>query len=84
MELINLCFLIFVIIVPFNNCDDVNGKLIFSHVIYRHGDRTPQKPYINDPWGDLKYWPTGWGQLTNVIIICLSIIYILILFIIYY
>lgn len=67
MELKNIvCILLFVIILPFNKCDDVNGKLIFSHVIFRHGDRTPQKPYPNDPWGDLKYWPTGWGQLTNV------------------
>lgn len=38
----------------------------FLEQIYRHGDRTPIEPYPNDPWGDTKYWPTGWGQLTNV------------------
>ncbi|XP_052836682.1 prostatic acid phosphatase isoform X2 [Drosophila gunungcola] len=42
------------------------GQLKFVHVIYRHGDRTPVDPYPTDPWGDLNYWPTGWGQLTNL------------------
>lgn len=40
--------------------------LFILEKIYRHGDRTPIEPYPNDPWGDAKYWPTGWGQLTNV------------------
>ncbi|XP_037885224.1 prostatic acid phosphatase isoform X2 [Glossina fuscipes] len=44
----------------------INQELIFAHVLYRHGDRTPIEPYPTDPWGDLKYWPTGWGQLTNI------------------
>lgn len=34
--------------------------------IFRHGDRTPVDPYPTDPWNNRKYWPTGWGQLTNV------------------
>lgn len=33
--------------------------------LYRHGDRTPVEPYPSDPYRDPKYWPTGWGQLTN-------------------
>ncbi|XP_017874714.1 PREDICTED: prostatic acid phosphatase [Drosophila arizonae] len=41
------------------------GTLKFAHVIYRHGDRMPVDPYPTDPWNDRKYWPTGWGQLTN-------------------
>ncbi|XP_023166403.2 prostatic acid phosphatase [Drosophila hydei] len=41
------------------------GQLKFAHVIYRHGDRMPVDPYPTDPWNDRKYWPTGWGQLTN-------------------
>ncbi|XP_065372417.1 prostatic acid phosphatase isoform X3 [Calliphora vicina] len=45
---------------------DLKGKLVFAHVLYRHGDRTPIEPYPTDPWRDLKYWPTGWGQLTNI------------------
>ncbi|KAF2883594.1 hypothetical protein ILUMI_22589 [Ignelater luminosus] len=32
------------------------------HVLFRHGDRTPTQTYTNDPH---KYWPEGWGQLTN-------------------
>lgn len=43
-----------------------NGELIFAHVIYRHGDRTPIDPYPTDPWNDPKFWSTGWGQLTNI------------------
>ncbi|XP_055614005.1 prostatic acid phosphatase [Uranotaenia lowii] len=42
-----------------------DGKLIFAHVIFRHGDRTPIEPYPTDPYKDPKYWSTGWGQLTN-------------------
>lgn len=45
---------------------DLQGKLVFAHVLYRHGDRTPVDPYPTDPWRDPKYWPTGWGQLTNI------------------
>ncbi|XP_031634018.1 prostatic acid phosphatase-like [Contarinia nasturtii] len=42
------------------------GQLVFAHVIYRHGDRTPVDPYPNDPYKDRKYWEEGYGQLTNV------------------
>ncbi|XP_037947770.1 prostatic acid phosphatase-like [Teleopsis dalmanni] len=42
------------------------GKLVFAHVIYRHGDRTPIEPYPTDPWGKSEFWPTGWGQLTKI------------------
>lgn len=42
------------------------GQLLFAHVIYRHGDRTPIDPYPNDPWKDPSHWSTGWGQLTNL------------------
>ncbi|XP_026831711.1 prostatic acid phosphatase isoform X2 [Drosophila erecta] len=42
------------------------GQLKFVHVIFRHGDRTPVDPYPLDPWGDRKFWSTGWGQLTNL------------------
>lgn len=41
------------------------GELIFAHVLFRHGDRTPIDPYPNDPWKDPSHWTTGWGQLTN-------------------
>ncbi|XP_055384049.1 prostatic acid phosphatase [Condylostylus longicornis] len=52
----------------FSNClsDELSGKLVFAHVIFRHGDRTPVSPYPTDPWRDPKFWPTGFGQLTNI------------------
>lgn len=47
------------------DADDV-GELIFAHVFFRHGARTPITPYPTDPWRDAKHWPEGWGQLTDV------------------
>lgn len=41
------------------------GKLIAASVIFRHGDRTPVDPYPLDPYKDRKFWPVGFGQLTN-------------------
>lgn len=41
------------------------GKLIFAHVLFRHGDRTPIDPYPNDPWKDPSHWTADWGQLVN-------------------
>lgn len=45
-----------------------NATLVLSHVIFRHGDRTPSKaglwqsnPYYNESF----YYPYGYGQLTN-------------------
>lgn len=34
--------------------------------LFRHGDRTPVRPYPNDPYKDVDSWPVSWGQLTNV------------------
>ncbi|XP_073817292.1 acid phosphatase 1 isoform X3 [Musca autumnalis] len=45
---------------------NLKGKIVFSHVIFRHGDRTPIEPYPTDPWRKPEFWPTGWGQLTNI------------------
>jgi len=36
------------------------------HVLYRHGDRMPIKPYPNDPYKDPSKWPLGFGQLSSV------------------
>lgn len=35
-------------------------------VFFRHGDRTPVDPYPLDPWGDAKYWPVPFGELTDI------------------
>lgn len=43
---------------------DPRGELIFSHVLYRHGDRTPSGPYPTDPYNSLSDWPVNWGDLT--------------------
>lgn len=32
----------------------------------RHGARTPQSTYPNDPYINQTFFPYGWGQLTNV------------------
>uniref|UniRef100_A0A5S6QWF5 acid phosphatase n=1 Tax=Trichuris muris TaxID=70415 RepID=A0A5S6QWF5_TRIMR len=41
-----------------------NGELIFTHVLYRHGDRTPVATYPNDPYQE-DAWPNGFKQLTQ-------------------
>jgi len=43
---------------------DLDGlKLV--HLLYRHGDRTPIKPYNTDPYKAESHWPLGFGQLTS-------------------
>lgn len=32
----------------------------------RHGIRTPASTYPNDPFINDTFYPTGWGQITNV------------------
>ncbi|XP_053680099.1 prostatic acid phosphatase [Anopheles nili] len=39
--------------------------LLFAHILFRHGDRTPIDPYPNDPWKDPSHWTAGWGELVN-------------------
>ncbi|CAG9814827.1 unnamed protein product [Phaedon cochleariae] len=41
-------------------------ELLAVVVIYRHGDRTPVKPYPTDPYRNQSYWPVDFGQLTNL------------------
>ncbi|KRZ54427.1 Testicular acid phosphatase -like protein [Trichinella nativa] len=38
-------------------------KLIFTQVLYRHGERTPLSTYPNDPYKE-DAWPNGFKQLT--------------------
>lgn len=42
------------------------SKLIPLSKIIRHGDRNLIYTCPTDPWKDPKYWPEGFGQLTNV------------------
>ncbi|XP_063242696.1 prostatic acid phosphatase-like [Bacillus rossius redtenbacheri] len=43
------------------------GTIIFSSVLYRHGDRAPATDYPNDPYNDVaQYWPRGYGQLSEI------------------
>ncbi|XP_031636521.1 uncharacterized protein LOC116349294 [Contarinia nasturtii] len=53
----------------FANCSGVNkteNELIFSQIIFRHGDRNIQFTYKNDPYKDKVNWPEGFAQLTNL------------------
>ncbi|XP_031629370.1 prostatic acid phosphatase-like [Contarinia nasturtii] len=44
-----------------------DSELIFAHVVYRHGDRTIQYGFPNDPWRDEEHWLSegGFGALTR-------------------
>ncbi|XP_031631785.1 lysosomal acid phosphatase-like [Contarinia nasturtii] len=43
-----------------------DNNLIFVHVLCRHGSRNILKPYPNDPYKDLKFWPGGYGELNQI------------------
>ncbi|XP_011503445.1 PREDICTED: prostatic acid phosphatase-like isoform X2 [Ceratosolen solmsi marchali] len=42
------------------------GRIIFTNILFRHGDRTPIKAYPNDPYRNESSWPVPFGQLTNL------------------
>jgi hypothetical protein len=42
---------------------DVQG-LLQTHILFRHGDRTPCSVYPTDPYSDRSQWPVGFGELT--------------------
>ncbi|XP_033228836.1 prostatic acid phosphatase-like [Belonocnema kinseyi] len=48
-----------------NSLDTNSDTLRFVILALRHGDRTPQDTYPNDPYINDKFEPYGWGQLTN-------------------
>ncbi|XP_065201847.1 prostatic acid phosphatase-like [Planococcus citri] len=45
--------------------EDSHGKIVFSSVIFRHGDRAPTNPYPTDRY-NISNWPQGWGQLSKI------------------
>ncbi|KAG8263237.1 prostatic acid phosphatase-like [Homalodisca vitripennis] len=51
------------------SCDSVGdkytGSLRLVNAVFRHGQRTPQDTYTNDPHANFDFHPFGWGQLTN-------------------
>lgn len=59
------CLVVLLQVAPLVQTQPEDGKLLFAHVLYRHGDRTPIEPYPNDPWKDPSHWSAGWGQLVN-------------------
>ncbi|OXA50096.1 Lysosomal acid phosphatase [Folsomia candida] len=42
---------------------EIQLKLV--HLIWRHGDRNPEKTYPTDPYKDPSFWPDGFGELTR-------------------
>ncbi|CAG2054549.1 unnamed protein product [Timema podura] len=51
---------------PVDTGDDL-GTIIFSSVLFRHGDRAPTGAYPNDIYNEeAKYWPRGYGQLSEI------------------
>lgn len=50
----------------FENCNSMKYFNLTFFQVLRHGDRTPQDTYPNDPYINDSMEPYGWGQLTNV------------------
>jgi len=40
-------------------------KLLQANIIFRHGDRSPEKTFPTDPYQESS-WPRGWGQLLRL------------------
>nr|CAH7728383.1 unnamed protein product [Callosobruchus chinensis] len=59
-------FIYFCICIFFPTVYTKEDELTAVIVIYRHGARTPIKPYPNDPYKNESIWPVGFGQLTNI------------------
>ncbi|CAF3407362.1 unnamed protein product [Rotaria socialis] len=57
-----MLYSVIVILLIFNGYNDAR-KLIGTHIILRHGERTPSYLYPTDP-NDSHFWPNGLGQLT--------------------
>ncbi|UJR32487.1 hypothetical protein I4U23_019949 [Adineta vaga] len=56
--------LILLIVFRITECSDQNAQLIGTHIIYRHGDRTPAFAYPTSQVHS-SFWPNGFGQLTR-------------------
>ncbi|VVC34466.1 Histidine phosphatase superfamily,Histidine phosphatase superfamily, clade-2,Histidine acid [Cinara cedri] len=54
-------------IVGIDPLHDQYGQLIFTTLVYRHGERSFEKTYPTDPYANVsKYWPMGLGGLSLV------------------
>nr|XP_022907403.1 venom acid phosphatase Acph-1-like [Onthophagus taurus] len=47
------------------NFASIESTLKLIHVVFRHGDRTPDVLYPNDPYTEKDFYPFRIGQLTN-------------------
>jgi len=54
-----------ILAIPCNTLTQDLEGLKLVHLLYRHGDRTPIKPYSTDPYKAASNWPVGFGQLTS-------------------
>ena len=43
-------------------------NLLFQ--VFRHGNRTPERAYYNDPNANETFYPYGWDELDGVKIFC--------------
>ncbi|XP_063219004.1 lysosomal acid phosphatase-like [Bacillus rossius redtenbacheri] len=69
MNMINLIHNLLIIFIKFDRVFSMFenvSEVIFASVLYRHGDRTPVKPYPTDPYRNVSLWPVQWGQLTHI------------------
>ncbi|XP_076292878.1 prostatic acid phosphatase [Lasioglossum baleicum] len=54
-------------VLSLSNAEDEDaGTIVFANILYRHGARTPIRPYLNDPYNNESLWPVPYGQLTNL------------------
>ncbi|XP_014279966.1 prostatic acid phosphatase [Halyomorpha halys] len=44
---------------------NTENQLIFTSILFRHGQRNPNGFYTRDPYKNMSYWPDGLGMLTK-------------------
>lgn len=58
----SVCMLLFAIAIDIA----FGRKLVFSNVVWRHGDRSYLQSYPTDPYRNSQIWKNGLGELTNI------------------
>ncbi|KRT82176.1 Phosphatase [Oryctes borbonicus] len=57
--------LVFCIVIEGRRARRNTDTLYLVHILFRHGERTPQRSYPKDIYGNETYPPYGYGELTN-------------------
>jgi len=61
-----LVFITSLLLVTRSSSTQAQSTLKFVQILFRHGDRNPNRPWGPQDPNPESVWPQGWGQLTNL------------------